>query len=451
MTAEAIVMNKTAVALAADSAVTISSGRGGIKTYETINKLFELIRGSNVGLMIYSNAELNRIPWETIVKTYRRERSGFIAPHLEDYVDDFSSFLAGSNALIPQDSDTSFVVQTTYDQLLKLFKFIVDNKANWISGSGRVVKSRLLAVLREALNTMESSLVESEDAPWAEALPEKQLELEYGAAIDSLVSELFGEFEITKADSNRIRQFSLSALRKCVSEPGETGLVIAGFGTEDYLPKLYSSLVRGRVSKVLRVAHPSLKNITIDAPGHFQTFAQDEQAMGFLSGISSEVRSAVVQYWSEWVENVATRAAHEIRAEIPKLDEATISRVSAELHKVAHEGLSQFGDEMSRREYSLYIRPTLDSIASLPKDELGLLAESLVNITSLKQRMSIFDYQTVGGPIDVALISLGDGFVWLRRKHYFSPELNPSWHLTHQGTINSRGSNPGGSDGDRQA
>jgi len=32
--------------------------------------------------------------------------------------------------------------------------------------------------------------------------------------------------------------------------------------------------------------------------------------------------------------------------------------------------------------------------------------------------------ETVGGPIDVAVISKGDGFIWIKRKHYFSPELN---------------------------
>ena len=27
-------------------------------------------------------------------------------------------------------------------------------------------------------------------------------------------------------------------------------------------------------------------------------------------------------------------------------------------------------------------------------------------------------------PIDVAVISKGDGFIWIKRKHYFNPALN---------------------------
>ena len=38
------------------------------------------------------------------------------------------------------------------------------------------------------------------------------------------------------------------------------------------------------------------------------------------------------------------------------------------------------------------------------------------------------DAETVGGPIDVAVISKGDGFIWIKRKHYFSTELNPCFN-----------------------
>ena len=51
------------------------------------------------------------------------------------------------------------------------------------------------------------------------------------------------------------------------------------------------------------------------------------------------------------------------------------------------------------------------------------MAESLINLTCLKRRISI-NAETVGGPVDVAVISKGDGLIWIKRKHYFQPELN---------------------------
>jgi hypothetical protein len=62
----------------------------------------------------------------------------------------------------------------------------------------------------------------------------------------------------------------------------------------------------------------------------------------------------------------------------------------------------------------------------LPKDELAAMAESLVNLTSFKRKVTM-ESETVGGPIDVAVISKGDGFIWIKRKHYFKAELNPQF------------------------
>jgi len=51
------------------------------------------------------------------------------------------------------------------------------------------------------------------------------------------------------------------------------------------------------------------------------------------------------------------------------------------------------------------------------------MAEALVSLTSLKRRVSM-EEESVGGPVDVAVVSKGDGFIWIKRKHYFDPLLN---------------------------
>jgi hypothetical protein len=66
----------------------------------------------------------------------------------------------------------------------------------------------------------------------------------------------------------------------------------------------------------------------------------------------------------------------------------------------------------------------LDTVSILPKEELAAMAEALVSLTSSKRKMSL-DIETVGGPVDVAVITKGDGLIWIRRKHYFESDLNP--------------------------
>ena len=63
MTAEAAILNRSAVALAADSLVTVTGYEDtSPKTYE-VNKLFTLSKYRPVGIMVYGNAELLGVPW----------------------------------------------------------------------------------------------------------------------------------------------------------------------------------------------------------------------------------------------------------------------------------------------------------------------------------------------------------------------------------------------------
>jgi hypothetical protein len=91
--------------------------------------------------------------------------------------------------------------------------------------------------------------------------------------------------------------------------------------------------------------------------------------------------------------------------------------------RVALKMAQQFEDEATRFRYEEHQGPTLTAVSTLPKEELAELAGALVNITSLKRKFGM-ERETVGGPIDVAVISKGDGFIWINRKHYFKPELN---------------------------
>jgi hypothetical protein len=99
MTAEVAIMNKMAVALAADSAVTIQSRRGE-KIYNT-NKLFRLSNHAPVGVMLYSSADIMRMPWESIIKTYREALGTTEFPTLEEYGQHFIAHLNANTFLFP--------------------------------------------------------------------------------------------------------------------------------------------------------------------------------------------------------------------------------------------------------------------------------------------------------------------------------------------------------------
>lgn len=85
--------------------------------------------------------------------------------------------------------------------------------------------------------------------------------------------------------------------------------------------------------------------------------------------------------------------------------------------------VSEFVELLNKVKIETHIIPTVQTVATLSKEDLAEMAESMIYLTYLKRRISSAE-ESVGGPVDVALISKTDGFIWIKRKHYFKPELN---------------------------
>lgn len=95
MTAEIAIANRTALALAADSAVTIRVGNK-TKIYDSAEKIFELSRRQPIGLMIYNNVEFVNVPLDVVIRKFRSEEKKiykFVKPaadHFLAYIEKFS-------------------------------------------------------------------------------------------------------------------------------------------------------------------------------------------------------------------------------------------------------------------------------------------------------------------------------------------------------------------------
>jgi hypothetical protein len=74
--------------------------------------------------------------------------------------------------------------------------------------------------------------------------------------------------------------------------------------------------------------------------------------------------------------------------------------------------IPQTADDYSERNYLVQLRRAL---AALPAASLVEVARSLIELQALRKTTSA-QTDTVGGPIDVALITPTDGFVWIRHK-----------------------------------
>ncbi|HUT85337.1 MAG TPA: hypothetical protein VMW66_00705, partial [Elusimicrobiales bacterium] len=105
MTAEIAIFNKSAVALAADSAVTVGFGNKR-KIYNSANKLFALSKHAPVGVMIYGSAEYKGAPWETLIKMFRHQLGTKKFNTLKEYGNYFLKFIESQKKPVLNEKET---------------------------------------------------------------------------------------------------------------------------------------------------------------------------------------------------------------------------------------------------------------------------------------------------------------------------------------------------------
>lgn len=415
MTAEVAILNKDSVALAADSAVTT----GDQKIFNTVNKLFALSKHQPVGIMAYSAAQVMGVPVETVIKEFRRLRGPAKCKHLGDYADAFEEFLrkdksvfSNAGRIRPLADSACGLVETLRDNALD--NLLQKLKQGW----GHPTEDEAKAAFEEALSKLEKRV---EDSP---ALKIRNRDKKAQQIANAISGELTDAIDWLK-DSLTVDVDAESRIRKLVIEHffheeefgSETGFVIAGFGTDDVFPCLKAFQFRYSVFGLHRVKHKPEVIISEKNTAQIAPFGQVDVMATFVEGIDPKHRLIFRHAVDEHCEEMKARLLKETP---PKTSEAQ------QLDEFREGLLQHIPDKLERMTYEYFVSPTIDVVATMPKEELALLAEALVNLTAVKRKWSK-DKETVGGPTDVAVISKGDGFIWIKRKHYFDPKLNPGY------------------------
>lgn len=412
MTCEIAIMNRRGIALAADSAVTLASGD---KVYYSAEKLFPLAGSAPVAIMIHGSDALMGIPWEIIIASYSSQLGDRRFGTLRDYADDFVEFIERANDMFPEDVQTGrflFQARKIWQTLyVDPWRAMMAKPAARKMSSARNVK-RMLDLLRKdhlkweqypPLKRSENFLFE--DEPEAISLSDaddlmNEIEDELCEIEEALfcVDDLpFGPDlpdELRQGLRITLRHF---ILRGAFGGGDDTGLVFAGLGNREFFPSVLSyragSMVKNRLKIMTVDEHPI--NSIIDAA--VVPFGQRETIDLVIDGIHPELRSRLPELMEQ---SLPPR-----RKKYP-LDE----------WGVAPDPVGSFRGLVTGETEEKHSGPFLTAVAALPRHDLAVVAETLVQFSSFRMKFLANEKETVGGPIDVALLSKADGFVWVQHK-----------------------------------
>lgn len=414
MTAVIGILNKNGMTMAADSAVTVTGGNSK-KIYNTANKIFTLSKYQPIGIMIYSSSTFMSIPWEIIIKLYRKELKEECFDKVEDYKNNFIEFLRKNNYFTSDEAQITNLKQFAFWNLNALKDEIVKSLSEGKTEAELVLEfqTNILSSLTTNIKTFDGAtniLVDFVDY----TLDEFRKYAE--KSVIEVIDIVFEGIELTDEIRDSILELYWNYFRTSNFIGFETGLVFGGFGEKEIYPSIVSIKVSEVIDNRLRFADDRSDKISDSNNGSILPFAQTDVINMFIKGIDPEIDSTYLSVLEKFLSKYNQTIFELLEPENPILAEQ-IKQIDINLL------VSEFEEELNKIKREKQIIPTVDTVAILSKEDLAEMAESLIYLTYLKRRISSNE-ESVGGPIDVAIISKGDGFIWKKRKHYFNEELN---------------------------
>lgn len=417
MTAIVGILNRHGVAMATDSAITIRNSFGN-KVINNANKLFSLSKYEPLGVMLYGNASFAGTPWDVIIKIYRKQLGQKTFHTLNEYVTDFISYLYKNNFYSDKEKQDVLFSKSINDIFKKVESDVINNLGNSIDDKNKDVINQKL---KEIFDQYTSLPIKDR----CEGLKKYSFE-DFIRYSSPFFETFYNNVMIKKGCDKTLLNSYINFYFHHLCDKGSvlfpfTGIVFSGYGESEYYPSIievraYQNFDGNR----FRYAMGLRDSISDKNPAGVYPFAQTNVMRNILEGIDPQIRQVIdnnfVKFAQGLIRIIQTQAIQTDATPFVKaLEKVDIKGIYQGFVKAVNDGIQKH-----------HTGPLINTVEYLEKEDLAEMAESLVSLTYLNKRMTSSE-ETVGGPVDVAAISKGDGFVWIKRKLYFPSDLNPHY------------------------
>ena len=374
--------------------------------------------------MVYGSATFMGIPWDTIIKMYRKNELGDICyDRLQDYADNFLEFLGGCKVNIPENIQKKYLVDDIYSCFSRVIDLGLSDIYDILREQDELDDATAIEIMSNTIKFQYTLWKEAKISPTLDEEFENRLLEEYDKLISKCINNVFKKYPLSQTCLGYLKKLAIFNLTRFSDEEtrdNESGIVIAGFGEDEMFPSVVSYHIGRIVNDKLMYALEKQQHKNFGTGGSIFAFAQHEMVELFMEGVDPVYREIKDDYVRELIIQYPITIIDTMK-HLTDSDRNELKKRFAESSEEVLNHLQEYLDAYRERHH---INPIIRMIRVLPKDQLAEMAESLVNLTSLKRKYTP-ESETVGGPVDVALISKGDGFIWIKRKRYFNIDMNP--------------------------
>lgn len=388
MTCEIALLNRNAVALAADRAVTVGDGK---KIFTDADKIFQLHPETPVAVMIYGCAEMMGVPWRVIVNSYASALGSRKFDTLKEYAQDFLRYVEKSRTFFPDERQRDWFIFTVESYWRNVF-------LNRLSGKSKKKRSKDHARVKRLLT--------QDHARWSRYPEMEHLGSAYGREVIKTYAKELSNLKAKFLKENAMPEDAgpglVATAEKMFSQkwfaPEDRGFVVfAGLGEAEAFPGVIDFQIGSVAAGKLRYCQCDEGRITVQDSAFIAPFAQSNVIDLFYKGIAPEIEERLY-------EMVGKTVASRLEASGIRVGRKAIQNVQREIRK-----------NLAKEIETAYSAPQVAALDPLGGDSLAEAAETLVSLTVLRKHLSMEEQETVGGKVDVAVLSKGCGFRWVKR------------------------------------
>lgn len=413
MTSEIAVMNQRAVAIAADSAVTLIDG-GTVVVRNDQRKLFNLLEGHPVGVMFFGVADIMGHPWEHLIEHYQKKVRPKPLDHLGDYAASYAGMLDNLDEFFPAERQ-----KDDYKRLLaSVFRYVF-HLAQYLRETGdEAAPIGDTAILEESISRIwhdyqfrDDGTARADLACFPQGFAAK-VTRDYATIIDELIAYGFAPFGLGPNSVRQLKEIAVFCVVKDLFLEDVTGLVFAGFGAEDRYPVVVTYLLSAVVGGIVKRAQASIDVIDSEVRSKIRMFADSEVTHAFIRGIDFGLERRVYGAMRMMLHSMVDQVVGAFGGVDPAQREEVRRRFQGDL---VPQYLDAFRGMIGDYQQQAYINPVLRVLEIAARAELAETARELVSLNVFKKRI-MAQKQTVGGAIDVAVISRESGFQWFTKQ-----------------------------------
>ena len=347
---------------------------------------------------------------------YRDQLGDTTKPTIREYASDFFDFLEDyKNKYLSQDTLNKVLCRDVYSfwREIILEQLPTDEDKGFNNDDYSAIKERLSKIYNE-----------NAAAPPVDRLNAITKEV-FLSAVNVILEVIAKQFEAAGCDYSADKDLIETVLYlvfigRVFSDPSYSGLAFFGYGDDEIYPSIYRVRFYDCVISTLYWEDEAYAQVG-EPPrdSYICPMAQQDEMSAYITGVNPYMEDAFFQ---------TTDATFRLLLEsIAKLVGDENNPLANNIRGIDIDGLMEdYKKSIEKVKQQKMISPLMKTVSTMGKEDLAELAENLIYQTSLKRHITP-NLESVGGPVDVAVISKGDGFIWIKRKHYFNPALNQAF------------------------